>query len=139
VAPRYYYRYRLRVGPDRVAHYTFFPGYDETGPAWTSDFQVSAAALDSLWMEFQVGALGDSPRAPDIDPGERRIGGGSQSLTVVASGASKTFESERNDAWAMRIEQFKDHVGRLTPDSVHARLRIRHAEWAARTFGPQDP
>lgn len=137
VAPRYFYRYRLQVGPDHVAHYTFSPGYEESGPSWTSEFRVSDAAIDSLWTEFQVGTLARTPVAPEIAPGEQSVGGGSESLVVVASGTSTMHETERRDAWAARIIAFIEHVGRLTPDSVQTRLRARHQAWANEKFGVQ--
>ena len=137
VAPRDFSRYRLQVGRDQVARFAYAPGYERNGPSWTATFRVTDAEIDSLWKEFQSSALRHTPAPPEIPPDQRADGGGSQSMTVVASRDTTALDGERHDQWAQPVNQFLRDVASLTPDSIRTRMRAQHEAWALRKFGPK--
>jgi hypothetical protein len=130
VSPPFYHRYRLSITRDSLARYRFMPGYPENGPAWDATFVVTNAQRTALWSQYETSALSTTPPAP-TDPAEpRSVGGGFESVVVVASGHTVTLNTDRSDAWAGRIRQFVSDVLALTPDSISTRMRERQAAWA---------
>jgi hypothetical protein len=135
VAPRYYYRQRLRLGSDRQVRLTFVPGVDADAPSWDATFTVPDSTLDALWASYQRLGLRRIPAAQPIPPERHVDGAGSHSGTVVASGQMVAFDDYRADSWSSVVLTFVERVQAITPDSLVQRLAARHAAWAAGKFG----